>query len=110
MSLKDMTHANHIGYSDIHPFEIVRHVSDKTLEVRRMNYKRDREFTPNIIAGGFAGYCTNNSEHEQKWIITSDEAARVIRIRLHKDGCWKDSNGNRYIPDTKPRCFYDYNF
>lgn len=108
--MSNATFANHIGYSDVNPFEVIRHVTAKTIEIRRMNAERDPEFKPNIIPGGFAGHCTNNTESEQKWVITSDESAPVIRIRLHKDGQWKDAHGNRYMLGNKPRKFYDYNF
>ncbi len=106
--MNNATYANHIGYSDVNPFEIVRHVTDKTIEIRKMNAEID--FQPNISPGGFAGHCTNNTEGEQKWKISSDESAPVIRIRLHKNGQWKDANGNRYQLGDKPRKFYDYNF
>jgi hypothetical protein len=107
LTAHEATHANHFGYTDTNPFEIIRVVSDKTIEIRSMNAERD--FEPNIIPGGFAGHCTNNTESAQKWKITSDETAPVIRIRFGKKG-WKDANGNRYGLDTKPRKFYDYNF
>jgi len=102
------THANHLGYSDVNPFEVVRHVSDKCIEVRAMEAERD--FQPNIVPGGFAGHCTNNTESEQKWKITSNPDNPVRRVRLHKNGQWKDSHGNRYQPANAPRKFYDYNF
>ncbi len=102
------TFANHIGHSDVNPYEVIRHVTDKTVEIRKMN--AERAFQPNIIPGGFAGHCTNNTERDQQWNITSDESRPLIRIRLHKDGQWKDAHGNRYQLGDKPRKFYDYNF
>lgn len=106
--MNNATFANHIGYSDVSPYEVIRHVTDKTIEIRQMNAVRD--FQPNIIPGGFTGHCTNNTESEQKWNITSDENAPVIRIRLHKNGQWKDKNKRVYRLSDKPRKFYDYNF
>jgi hypothetical protein len=38
-----MNYANHLGYSDINPFEIVRRISDKTFEIRAMSAERDPE-------------------------------------------------------------------
>lgn len=108
MKQSEATHANYFGYSDIDPYEIIRHVTDKTIEIRRMNAQRN--FTPNIIPGGFAGHCTNNTEDDQSWIITPDTSAQIFRIRKHKNGQWKDAKGNRYGLDMKPRKFYDYNF
>jgi len=102
-----MSYANHIGYSDVNPFEIIRKVSDKTLEIRAMNAERDSTFKPEFVAGGFFGTVTN--QRAQKWTITSDLTARAVRIRLGKQG-WKDANGNRYQLSDEPVKFYDYNF
>lgn len=102
-----MNYANHIGYSDVNPYEVVRVVSDKTLEIRRMNAERDPSYKPEFIPGGFSGHCVN--QLDQEWIITSDPAACVIRIRKGKKG-WKDASGGRYQLADKPVKFYDYNF
>lgn len=102
-----MNYANHIGYSDVNPFEIIRKVSDKTLEIRAMNAERDPTFKPEFVAVGFFGTVTN--QRDQKWTITSDLTARVVRIRLGKQG-WKDAHGRRYELSDEPVKFYDYNF
>jgi hypothetical protein len=102
-----MNYANHIGYSDINPFEIVRRVSDKTLEIRAMNAERDQSWKPNFIPGGFCGTVVNQSE--QRWVISSNESAKPVRIRFGKKG-WKDAHGNRYALADQPQKFYDYNF
>lgn len=102
-----MNYANHIGYSDINPYEVVRAISDKTLEIRRMNAERDPSYKPEFVPGGFSGHCVN--QLDQEWIITSDPDAAVIRIRLGKRG-WKDASGARYQLSDKPVKFYDYNF
>lgn len=104
-----MNYANHIGYTDINPFEVVRRVSDKTLEIRAMNAVRanpseDMGFQP----GGFVGHFSD--QDKQRWAITSNPEARVIRIRLQKDGQWRSVHGERYALSDKPRKFYDYNF
>jgi len=101
--------ANHIGYSDVNPYEIVRRVSDRTIEIREMNAERsnpaeDMGFQP----GGFVGHFSD--QHKQEWTITSNPEARVIRIRLQKDGKWRCKHGERYVLAVKPRKFYDYNF
>jgi hypothetical protein len=102
-----MDYANHLGYSDVNPFEIIRRVSDKTFEVRRMRAERDPSWKPEFIPGGFCGHVPN--QRDQKWLISSDPDRPVIRIRLGKNG-WKDSHGNRYELSDKPVKFYDYNF
>jgi hypothetical protein len=102
-----MQYANHIGYSDVNPFEIIRKVSEKTVEIRAMNAERDPNWKPDFVAGGFCGTVIN--QRDQRWIISSSVEAPVVRIRLGKHG-WKDANGNRYQLADQPRKFYDYNF
>lgn len=102
-----MKYANHYGYSDINPFEIIRRVSDKTIEVREMNAERDPEWSPNFIPGGFSAHCVN--QREQRWDIVSNPSNCVIRIRLGKNG-WKDASGRIFVLSDRPVKFYDYNF
>jgi hypothetical protein len=101
-------YANRYGHSDVTPYEVVRKVSDKCLEVRWMRSTQDPDWKPNIISGGFSGICTNNNQ--QKWNITSDTSAAVVRIRKHKNGYWKDASGSVFRLSDKPIMFYDYNF
>jgi hypothetical protein len=103
-----MQYANQIGYSDVTPYEVVRVVSEQTLEVREMSSQRDPSYKPEFIPGGFAGHCIN--QDDQQWVITSDPARRVVRIRRDKRGNWKDKYGNRFSLDAKPVRYYDYNF
>jgi len=102
-----MNYANHIGYSDINPFEVVRVISDKTLEIRAMDAERDESVKLDWVVGGFSGICMN--QRDQNWFITSNEQNRVVRIRLGKQG-WKDANGRKYQLSDEPVKFYDYNF
>lgn len=102
-------YANLYGYSDVKPYEVVRVVSEKTIDVRPMNVDKDPNWKPDIIAGGFAGHCIN--QHEQTWIITSDEEAKTIRIRYSaKRGCFQNKYGDRFKLADQPRYYYDYNF
>jgi hypothetical protein len=103
-----MNYANQIGYSDVNPFEVVRVVSDKTIEVRAMNAERDKSVELDFQVGGFSAHCSNQSD--QKWFITSNEDAPVIRIRLSKNHGWQDKHGRKFRLADKPRKFYDYNF
>lgn len=103
-----MNYANHYGYSDVNPFEIVRRVSDKTIEIREMDAERDPEWKPEFHVGGFSAHCSN--QHEQRWNITSNPENRVIRIRLSKSGVWKDAHGRKFGLSDQPVKFYDYNF
>ena len=102
--------ANNIMYSDVEPFEIVRVVSDKTIEVRAMSAEMAPDWKPEIIPGGFAGHCVNNNDQRKAWVITSNEANPVIRIRKQKDGSWKNPSFGRFHLDNRPFKKYDFNF
>jgi hypothetical protein len=103
-----MKYANHHGYSDVNPFEVVKVISDKTVEVREMNAERDDSVKMEFHVGGFSAHCSN--QRDQKWFITSDESAPVIRIRLSKNRGWQDKHGRRFVLADSPLKFYDYNF
>lgn len=103
-----MKYANKLGYTDVTPFEVVKEISVKTLEVREMKCERDTSIKLDFHVGGFSANCSN--QDKQKWIIEQDENSSVIRIRLNSKGQWKDKNGNRYSLKDKPIKFYDYNF
>lgn len=103
-----MKYANSISYSDINPHEVVRVVSDKCLEIRRMKAEKDPSWKPEWHAGGFAGHCAN--QHEQRWFITPQPLATVFRIRKQKDGKWRSAHRDEYRLADAPRKFYDYNF
>ncbi len=102
-----MKFANQYGFSDITPHEIVRVISDRTLEVRKMDSLLAEGQKPEFIVGGFAGHCTN--QHELRWDITSNDLNPVFRIRLSKSG-WKDAHGHKFGLNDEPIRFYDYNF
>ena len=102
------TYFNHIGYSDIEPYECVRKVSEKTMEIRKMKCELINREELKYHVGGFMAHCSN--QHEQKWNIVSNDKNRVFRIRLHKDGWWRDAGGNRYRMSDTPKKFYDFNF
>lgn len=100
-------YANKTLFSDVYPYEVVRVISEKTLEIRAMKYERDPSFKPEFDIGGFAGHCTNQSE--QRHIYSSNPDAGIRRIRLNKKG-WQDKYGDRYSLSDSPRYFRDFNF
>jgi hypothetical protein len=102
-----MQYANQFGYSDIEPFEVVRVISEKTIEVREMDAERDASVKLDFHVGGFSAHCSN--QHDQRWVITSNPTNPVVRIRLGKQG-WKSADGRRFKLDDAPCKFYDYNF
>ena len=89
-----MKYANHIGYSDINPYEVVKVISDKTLEVREMDAKLAEGEKPQFIVGGFAGHCVN--QRELKYDISSNDSNPVVRIRLRKNGYFYSNTGERF--------------
>lgn len=102
----DYAYANMHGWSDVYPFEIIRVVSNKTIEVRAMIAELDEGFKPEIIPGGFSGHCVNQNKQTYKY--KSCPEGQVLRVRLGKKG-WKSSMGKHVISE-QPRKFYDYNF
>lgn len=107
--MTDFKYANCYGYTDVNPFEITKVVSDLTLEVRAMRAERDESVKLNHVPGGFFAHCSN--QRDQKWFITSDNFARVERIRYSKaKGRWQNAYGSRFQLADIPRKFYDYNF
>ena len=102
------SYANKLGYSDVDPYEVIRQISPKTIEIRAMKAERDDSWKMDFVPGGFFGTVVN--QRDQKWFISSDLERKVIRIRLRRDGQWYDAHDNRYSLDDKPIKFYDYNF
>jgi len=103
----DFKYANKQLYSDTEPYEIIRVVSDKTLEIRSMTCEVIKNDKLNFHVGGFAGHCSN--QEEQEWNIKSNPNGYVTRIRLNKHGQWKNGSTKFYLSNT-PTKFYDYNF
>jgi hypothetical protein len=101
-------YAIQVSYTDRHPYEVVRVISDKTIEVRAMDAERDTSVELQWAVGGFAGHCLN--QRDQKWHITSNPANPVIRLRLNRVKDWKDASGRKFFLSDKPVKFYDYNF
>jgi len=106
-------YANMHGYTDIEPYEVVRVVSEQTMEIRRMTAKLSNGWKPDISPGGFAGHC--NNQETQTYDYTSDESAPIVRIRKVKPKhsnrmmTWKSAYGHHRLSD-KPCKFHDYNF
>lgn len=96
------------GYTDVTPYEVVRVISDKTVHIREMKCERDPTWVMDSVPGGFCRHVRNNDS--QRWIITQDADAPVLRARRCKDGRWSVAGNARYMPSEKPVKFYDYNF
>lgn len=92
-------------YSDVNPFQAVKVISAKTVEIQEMSAKRVKPDTL-LGEGGFVGVYANDAE----WEITPNPEGRILRVRLHKDGWWRNADGRRYLPSDVPIKVYDRNF
>lgn len=97
-------YCNERGWSDVHPYEVVEVISNKTVKVRAMDTKQTK-FPSECHIGGFAAhYADNRSGQDYEYISNPDNPIKTIR--LGKKG-W--AQGRFYMSD-KPYKFYDYNF
>lgn len=95
-------------FSDICPFEVIRVISEKTVEIRAMNAVLDPEWKRDFIPGGFFGHTANNCS--QRYIYSQNLEAPIVRARLTKSGIWSVGGEARYVASDKPQRFYDFNF
>ena len=93
ITLEQAVYANQKLFSDTYPFEIVRKISDKTIEVREMKAV--------LIEGDY---------DNQSWKYNSEENNSIIKLKLRKKGGWKDKKGIRYNLDVEPMRYHDYSF
>ena len=102
-------YANYHMHTDVQPYEVVRVISDQTVEVRPMKTKQiafPQQFTP----GGFVGHFHDNRSG-QDYEYLSDPDAPVMRIRWSKaNRQWQNGKYMRFRMADKPYKFYDYNF
>jgi hypothetical protein len=103
------TFATKLGGTDRDPCEIIKWVSDCTIEIRHMKVERDPAYKPEFVAGGFSAVCLN--QEDQKWIIEPNPENPIFRIRWsRRKKCWQDAHGNHFALAREPRKYYDYNF
>lgn len=95
-------------YTDIIPYELVEVLSSSHLMIREMNTKKSKDFTLEMVPGGFVGFPLN--QDEQKWDYFSNEDYPVISIHLNNKGQWLDESNQQYQPNSNPIKFYDYSF
>ena len=100
-----MEYANKLGWSDVTPFEVIERKNEKLLVIREMTC--DNVKVPSHTPGGFSAHFENQ---EQEWNVTPDRNGRIEKIRLHKDGKWRDKHGNNYDVSDRAIKFHDYNF
>ena len=103
----NMNYANHHGYSDVHPYEIIRRVSATTIEIREMEATRIDSSDLGFAPGGFVGHFSRSDE--QRYSYSSNTEAPIIRMRLRKGAQWHSIYG-RHIISGAPHKFHDFNF
>ena len=100
-------YANLHLFTDIEPYEVVRKISDMTVEIRKMDYVQTK-FPKEFHKGGFSGYYSDNEAQEYEY--SSNPENKVVRIRYSKSRKGWFRGSFRHIMSDKPRRFYDYNF
>jgi hypothetical protein len=97
--------ANLVLWSDVQPYEVVRVVSDKCVEIRAMETKQI-VFPKEFHIGGFSAHCADNWNQDYEY--SSNETAPTMKIRKGKKG-WKSGSLKFQMSDA-PVKHYDYNF
>mgnify|MGYP003631036783 CR=1 FL=1 len=101
-------YCNFHGYSDSDPYEVVKTISAKTVEVRAMDATLDPNYKQEVIIGGFCGHTVNNGGD---WIIKSNEKNPTMRVRWSEaNQQWQKGKHMRFSMADAPYKFYDYNF
>ena len=100
--------ANRYGYSDVEPYEVVKVISNQTVEIRAMDTEQT-VFPKQFHIGGFSAHCSDNRNQDYKYISNPDNP--VYRIRWSKaNRNWYSAGGNKHLMEKLPSKFYDYNF
>ena len=85
------------------PYEVVRLISDKTMEIRSMWISRDAsKLVPPECRGNLKNW------RGQSWDVRSDPYHSIIRIRKHKDGEWYSSLNYWFRFSDEPVCFFNF--
>ena len=92
-------------------YEIVRVVSGKTLDIRAMKLEALPSPEDMGLVGTDPKEITKTSK-KQNWTIlpNSKKPWTLIRIRLHKNGVWKDKNGYQFYVAEAEYKHHDYSF
>lgn len=86
--------------SDCYPYEIVKVISNQTLEIREMSWTAVPGWKADFHPGGFLGHISNL--RDQKFTYASNPNGKVTRIRLNKRGRWM----NKTIPYSVGKAVY----
>lgn len=104
-----MKYAIKLSYNDddvltqADPYEVVRLISDKTMEIRSMWISRDAS---KLVLPECRSILKN--WRGQSWDVRSDSDYSVTRIRKHKDGQWYSSLNYWFMFSDEPVCFFNF--
>lgn len=102
-------YCNQHFYTDVEAYEVVKVISEQTIELRPMIAKQisaPKEFH----AGGFCGHYSDNRSG-QDYEYTSNPDAETFRVRYSKrNRQWQIGKYNRFVMSDAPYKFHDYNF
>jgi chromosome condensin MukBEF MukE localization factor len=97
-------------YTDAHAWVVLGRTA-KTLTVAKVLVKRNLDWKPEFIAGGFAGHCVNNSE--QTWLFdrisNETKVLRLVKSRYTGSDMMWGYKGEKFIANGAVE-MYDYNF
>ena len=74
-----------------------------------MNSILDPNFKCDTVPGGFFGHTVNNDAQSYTYQSIPDYPTMRIRYSKAKTG-WYSACGSRYMLESQPVRFYDYNF
>jgi hypothetical protein len=97
-------YCNQYFYTDVEPFEVVKVISPKIVEIRPMKAIPVR-LPQDFHAGGFSGHYADNWNQSYTYESIPDAPTE----RVHWSEKKQQWTGRRRMSD-KPIYFYDYNF
>ena len=101
-------YCNQHMYTDAHPYEVVKIISNKCVEIRLMDAEMTvapKEFHP----GGFCGRWSDN--RAQEYSYKSNPENPVKRVRWSEaNKQWQIGKHDRYRMSNHPYKFHDFNF
>jgi len=96
-------YCNEYGYTDVHPYEVVRVISPNCVILRALDTIQTK-FPQHYEVGGFSAHCVDN--YNQEYTYHSNVLNPLVKIKKGKKG-W--GNG-KFQMSNFPQKHYDYNF
>lgn len=100
---KIRNYCNQYGYTDVHPYEVVRVISPNCVILRALDTIQTK-FPQHYEVGGFSAHCVDN--HNQEYTYHSNILNPLVKIKKGKKG-W---GSGKFRMANFPYKHYDYNF